>query len=85
MDNVPTNPYYPDATAADFESFYTAETSDIPWQTFSNCSVCGRISQKISAEFAKEVCVYDPYRQKKLFFLVCSPPCETIARQQHKE
>ena len=76
----PSNPYYPDATEEDFEYYYDADASDIPWQTFANCSVCCRISQKINPSYAKEVGLYDPYRQKRIWHLVCSPQCEAIKR-----
>jgi hypothetical protein len=79
MDN---NPDYPGSSVADFESFYSAESSDIPWQTSTNCSVCGRIEQRMNWKIAKEIAGFDPHRNKMLYYMVCSPKCEALKRKE---
>ena len=79
---VEYNPDYPDACVADFDLFYSSESSDIPWQTNTNCSVCGRIAQRLNLGISKEVAEYDPYSNKYHYFLVCSPQCEKARKNK---
>lgn len=77
------NPEYPNEKPEDFAESYDPEVSDIPWRTFENCSVCGRIAAEFNAEHARFPALFDPYNNKRIQYQICSSACEVKLLKWH--
>jgi hypothetical protein len=65
------NPDYPEASVADFESFYcTEDGSGMLWESNANCAVCGRVGPRIRRDKAQTV-----VKPGGKLYHVCSPQC----------
>lgn len=77
------NESYPNQKPEDFSHFYDPESSDIPWMTTDNCSVCGRIRNALNPE----ITTFPSFTvgSQKRYYVACSSKCRSKLFEWQKE